>query len=160
MASLGSIWKIARTELHPIMEKEGFIMAGPFSAYRRRGEIYDVVQGELLTSGRSLRLLATFWVPEWKPSYDMNKFPKGITFSFGGQISPSGVSMHDYLWDVGDADKISLMTAEFSEVFLNNLLPWFDSVTDRQSMVLHADVNLKNTPGGEERLTKFLRVES
>lgn len=158
MSTLKDVERIAkRNGFVKSLEEYGFVKKGAFSFYRIRGDIFDVISANVLSSGESLRVFCYCWVPEVNPGYDIKDFPKWTSIIVGGSIGwEKGFPFREKIWTIGTQEQITAALIDVLNVLEQVALPWVDRVIDRRSFVNNVDVNVTKREEWPDRRKSLL----
>ena len=138
------------------MAKRGFAHHRKFCFVRTREPFYDVVNGEIYSSGNDMRV----WVDCWTPmnDNDLKKFPYGTGVMTGGKISPE--ALPDWWdWPIQNESKIKETLAILLTVIDRYALPWFDHIQTSEDYMALFDEPHAWKPSRKEKEAIHARLE-
>jgi len=160
MATLATIKKHAKKEFIPNLEKLGFNHQKAFHFIRQRNEFYDVIFGEILSSGQSLRLIGFCWTPEVNPDLDLIKHLKQWSIIAGGNIGDRVFPDIGHLWDIDEKHLIEEQLRIAFKTIRSKVIPWFDQIQSREDFVRNVNIATKAMPSWEKRKVRILQSNS
>ncbi len=154
MTTLRDMERAARVTLVPWLLDHGFAKRGHFNFVRERGEFFDVLMSEILSSGETLRMYATCWSPAVDLNVDLKKLPRWVGVLTGNEVH-TGFPDQGGVWDVKDQPNIDKAIDGLRVCIERAVLPWFASIVSIDDFLEAVDINLKERPSWESRVVEI-----
>jgi hypothetical protein len=116
--------------------------------YRRRGELIDVIQFWLKSSGNWVEVYADVFIEKLLPKVDTNGFPKCLdsleTSLSNMGLSEDGVESYPESWKVKSDDDVQETFDGLFDLIKTELMAWFDSIATLDKVYEILPENIKN----------------
>lgn len=141
MTTKSKLKKTMKQSFIPTMEEMGFSYnLKECLFYRKHNNIYNIVMPDL-TSGGNISFFTFFWVKEFEPGYEMNDFPNDI--GIFTEKSSLRKDVGGFTWSGETDDDVEMCLAEVLRSINDRVLPWFNSIDNREKLVEVLDVRVK-----------------
>ena len=140
------------------MKRRGFVHHKKFCFVRDRHPFYDMVTGQIFSTGGSMRVWVTCWSPAVYEEFDMKEFPSRAAVLTGGAISPEGFpEWHD--WPIENQSQTKTSLATLLVVIDRYAIPWFDRIQTADDYLPLFDEMPFWKPGRKEKEEIRARLE-
>jgi hypothetical protein len=153
MTTLTQLDKLTNQSFNNKMRRRGFAIEKTFYFWRKRGPFFDVLWGEIIGSGSSLRIFVTVMCP-WiddPVTGEFVEFPFR-TCSIGGTLSGrfpenmrSGVN-----FDVATEDEVTQSLENILTLVEANAVPWFNEIVSLETYQFYLEKSA-NRPDAKDR---------
>lgn len=121
------------------MEGLGFSMGpGSFWLYRRRGDILDIIDFDVGSTGNWAKVNVMPMIDELMDDYDMSDFPKGfskiLSNPFSTVITEDGIEHPWHKWKVADDNSIRETFNALSKIMIEKGDAWLKAIKTKKDV--------------------------